>query len=688
MSPPDPNRLVLIISTLEGGQAGFRIGAGFFVTEDLVLTGSHVVPEVAKKTEVRVTAGGARHQVLFPAVWRDAILDAVLLRVKPGLPGVPPVRLATTQFTESQTWESAGYPLASVEHSDLGDTWTTKGLYGKLLAGGGEGGRTRKLDLNVESPPREITQWQGISGAPVFVDNLLAGIIKEVPRNYDESLSGVPADLLFANPGFRLAMAPEWLHWPSGEPWVLLLRSEHDQGVVEGVVQSAIKRFNKVAAATNSVPFEGEPVVVDIVDALESPERWLALVKALCAAPVVIADLTGFEPGVMLVLGVRAVVRRGVTITSTTDPVDEAHLSHLPFNIQETKLICHGVPKDKPSKHPADRISEAIRDGLQELASHPNYLDLPAFDAVRSADPGFLSGAPPALDAVLVLCPFMPEYGIHWQRLSYWLGIEDADREIVRMLEISSPRLVGQALYERIRWVDTCIVDWAFWRPNVFFEFGVRIACSEIGPLCIIDESGADVTKVNDLKQKAKLLKLFGPTPYNLEESVSPLHTAFENHEKDKKRIAYSVPDSQLAHNTTYRQIVDVFDYRHEHITLKPHQLLRLSAETETGKDPQSRGSSQVLFSTNPGFAKELESSVRERWIAAWYYARYRYRPEEIKADGKLREELKSIGENAQQAIQSDDQQLRELKGEIVDWTDELDQWAESGMGSENANAD
>jgi hypothetical protein len=40
---PDTSRLVLVKSTLAGG-GGFRLGTGYFVTADLVLTASHVVP--------------------------------------------------------------------------------------------------------------------------------------------------------------------------------------------------------------------------------------------------------------------------------------------------------------------------------------------------------------------------------------------------------------------------------------------------------------------------------------------------------------------------------------------------------------------------------------------------------------------------------------------------------------------
>ena len=213
--------------------------------------------------------------------------------------------------------------------------------------------------------------------------------------------------------------------------------------------------------------------------------------------PVMVADITGFEPAVMLLLGVRAVVRRGVTILSTADQLDEAHLSHLPFNVQESKVVCHGgAYEPKIPRNPVYVISAAIRDGLRELHSHPRYLDLHVYDAIRCATPEEPTTAPSTrqpgqdsvTDTVVALCPFHEEYKDHWLQISSRIFDEYPNKRVVRMLDITSPRLVSQALYEQIRWAETCIVDWTYWRANVFFELGVRLACSETGPVCLLDE--------------------------------------------------------------------------------------------------------------------------------------------------------------------------------------------------------
>ena len=178
----------------------------------------------------------------------------------------------------------------------------------------------------------------------------------------------------------------------------------------------------------------------------------------------------------MVALGVRAVVRRGVTLTSTADFLTPTQLSQLPFNIQETKLIQHHGLRDAPTdvKHPLNMIFAAIKKGWQELKSQPQYLDLPAYDAVRCPFPTTDAEGQRADRRPLVLCPFGKGHEPNWLHLANALAVRYPNRKAARMLELASPRLVGQALYEGIRWARTCVVDWTGWRANVFFELGVR----------------------------------------------------------------------------------------------------------------------------------------------------------------------------------------------------------------------
>src|ERR1019366_3683222 len=294
-----------------------------------------------------------------------------------------------------------------------------------------------------------------------------------------------------------------------------------------------------------------------------------------------------------------------------------------PFNIQESKLVSHGgVYEPEDRRNPVRVISAAMREGLRELHAHPRYLDLPVYDAVRCAAPEGPAAVPAARhpgsdsarDTVVVLCPFHKEYTEHWVQISGRINEEDPIKKVVRILDISSPRLVGQALYEQIRWAETCIADWTYWRANVFFELGVRLACSETGPVCLLDETDPkDPTKTNlthlpDLTQKSRLKELLRPTEYQFattdDERVAAdkaLTEAIGAHEAIKSGRPLPVPNTSLSHDATYRLMTDEFDSLQERVNLRPDQLLRSSAESDVGRDPQKPGTSPVLFSSNFG---------------------------------------------------------------------------------------
>jgi hypothetical protein len=146
--------------------------------------------------------------------------------------------------------------------------------------------------------------WRGISGAPVFVDNQLAGIIIQVPDDFKGGrLRGIRAPTLLANASFREAIEPRWLRWTQDQSWVLVIKSEQPAVDLPPKVAGAIRKFNdQYLVLTGGRAFSPQPVVVAIEDALASPGRWLQLIRALCAAPVMIADVTQFQPAVMLAL--------------------------------------------------------------------------------------------------------------------------------------------------------------------------------------------------------------------------------------------------------------------------------------------------------------------------------------------------------------------------------------------------
>lgn len=690
MAGLDRRRLVLVKGRVAAaGQAPFALGTGYLVGDDLVLTASHVLPtEGVSEIEVRTEDPGQWHAVQLQPAWRDATLDAMLLRLQAPLALPGEVGWVEADFDADAAWHSSGYPDAGKVDDDGRPRWKTVGLSGVLQALGGQGQGRRELELTVNAPP-PAALWAGISGAPVFVGDALAGLVVEAPGSFDGArLAAVPASALWLDPAFRLALAPRWLDLPADGAWILVVQCEARKGkagLAEWVDATLANDKHRMAvAAALGQPLAPKAIRVCIADALASPGRWLQLVRALCAAPVAAFDATGFEPAVMLALGVRAVVRRGVTLTSTADRLNATKLSQLPFNIQETKLVHHGsgyLATD--ARHPLLAIPNAILRGCHELAAQPDYLDLPAYDAVRCPYPSTDVDGRSAVGRMLVLCAFGPDYEPNWLALSNALLAHDPEGEAVRMLDVASPRLVGQALYEGIRWARTCIVDWSGWRPNVFFELGVRLACADFGPVGLIDRATlAQAGAPEALTQRQALVALFAPQPYRfaddadgLADAADAIELALQAHEARVGGLGPAVAPHALPHDATFRTCRDHFAWAQEHLTLDPPQWLRASIEAPFGKDPQAAGRLPLLFSANPAFNRELDRSVKERWIAAWYYLANRHPVERLQTDPALRSQLRTLADQVLQfgVPSPSEAHLRALREQIFDLIGELD---------------
>ena len=89
-----------------GDGVSFRVGTGYLVTADLVLTASHVVPEEGlTELEVRTQDPAEWHTV--QPVWRDGALDALLLRMATPRSEVAEVAWVETDFETDAVWQSS-----------------------------------------------------------------------------------------------------------------------------------------------------------------------------------------------------------------------------------------------------------------------------------------------------------------------------------------------------------------------------------------------------------------------------------------------------------------------------------------------------------------------------------------------------------------------------------------------------
>jgi hypothetical protein len=106
-------------------------------------------------------------------------------------------------------------------------------------------------------------------------------------------------------------------------------------------------------------------------------------VRALCASEIAVFDVTGYQSAMMLLLGIRSVVRRGVTVVVTQD---ESRVVH--FNIASLNPL--SVAGDLVGD-----LAKAFESGFAGLvASGDRYLDLPAYDPVRALGGDYRIRAP------------------------------------------------------------------------------------------------------------------------------------------------------------------------------------------------------------------------------------------------------------------------------------------------------
>jgi hypothetical protein len=108
----DPRRLALVKCTLADGTVS--IGTGYLVNSDLMLTASHVVPQGSSiaKLSARIESDGVWCEALLQAAWRDANLDAMLIRLCNPRPDVGPVEWLEEALNNDVRWHSSAFPNA------------------------------------------------------------------------------------------------------------------------------------------------------------------------------------------------------------------------------------------------------------------------------------------------------------------------------------------------------------------------------------------------------------------------------------------------------------------------------------------------------------------------------------------------------------------------------------------------
>ncbi|MFI5010837.1 MAG: caspase domain-containing protein [Hyphomicrobiales bacterium] len=415
-------------------------------------------------------------------------------------------------------------------------------------------------------------------------------------------------------------------------------------------------------------PMQSRRLVLDPTRAFASIETLQLAVNALCRAEIAVFDITQLQPGVMLLLGIRSVARRGVTVCSYGDDYVHGGGLQLPFNLQMLNVAAHSDAQANNAKsRPLDIIGRKIVRGLQELARMPDYMDLPAYDPVRALGP---TSFEPILirDKVLVLCPFTPRYqSRNWSMLQDELtgklalrnrgnrpapqGMDSSDLPraapvLVRLLDEETPRLVAQTLYELIRRVDMCVVDWTGLRPNVMFELGVRLAVNRLGAVHIIDtaevaESEADPmeTRRGQLKQAGQLQALFKPIQYSSKQ-LDP-----ECFDRMVDSFAAGYTKERIEDSFIYRAVGASIGVEPRSAFLPVVDELVERASLLANRDEEGTGTSSVLYQdVSATVLAQARTAAIERRVAAWLFLDARHSNEDFQGDATLSRRFRALG--------------------------------------------
>lgn len=406
-------------------------------------------------------------------------------------------------------------------------------------------------------------------------------------------------------------------------------------------------------------------------DALASRDAFLTTVQALCRSEFVVFDMTDYEPAMMMLIGIRSVVRRGVNLVTVDHELPAHEWVKIPFSLKQISPIEHVPRPDYHPKNPNRLIGEALAEGWRQLHSLPNYLDLPSYDDVR------LLGSHkedyetvPWHKSILWMCSFDAQYldrkgsenGTSGNYANASTSVGGAFRELAAerkllrgsspvhvklIIDIASPRLMSQRTYAAIRRHELCVVDWTQWRPNVFYEFGVRLAVSGIDPLCLLDadHAPAPAGHIGTPEQRQRLIALFKPMPYSgaaiTQDSVSECCRHWLNRDLG----------GTLDFGDAYAAITASIDIDREPPSRAVHEELVATADALAGADRERAGSLPILYDDLEALSARAEHGAWSRRAVAWQVLDGRIRPNGTLAENVAASELDAFEELSSQLL-------------------------------------
>jgi hypothetical protein len=388
----------------------------------------------------------------------------------------------------------------------------------------------------------------------------------------------------------------------------------------------------------------------DVLDAYASPASLDLAVRLLVEADLALFDVTEFEPGVMLLLGMRAATRRGVTIASHGGGWREGEPLARPFNLSDLSLSSHSPPTDAfVDEDPRlDRFVKRVATGFDQLARQPYYRDLPVYDALRQLGHEEKVWASIPLDKeVLVLCSYDPMYFSTWQNLRRQLkdalSEEGIRTNVVRLQDVATPQVVSQSLYERIRRSAGCVADWTFSSPSTFFELGVRMTASPRSVVQIASEKwlqeAIDSGGTNTTGRQLKLMQsLLDPLLYKGDDDADIggriARQLIEMRKRGAGFTGHRVRQvAAEALGRTGDRLPDLFEQ------------LRREANALNHQGSIRDNVPQTLFYEVTDIKTDQESSALERRLAAWLYLEHRVGAAALSDSDKRKKLWRELGD-------------------------------------------
>jgi hypothetical protein len=424
----------------------------------------------------------------------------------------------------------------------------------------------------------------------------------------------------------------------------------------------------------NLTPGSLAKAAFSVLDAFADGAALEQAVRAVVEADIVVFDVTHFEPAVMLLLGVRSACRRALTICSHGAGWREGMPLSLPFNLQDLNVNSHTAAGRMVGKDDViDRFVKRVETGLQQLAKHPAYQDLPGFEELRQlgSDSNALDTIP-VQERVVVLCSYSKHFFENWRYLREKLEQQLSEHkqyspEIERVIDYGTSQLVRQGLYEQIRRVAACVVDWSELRASVFVELGARLAISPYGAVQLIEESwllrNRDKMVPKDggappppRRQEELLQRLFAPGVYQVHgDRLKPFEEAArELFERNPNR------DGEAAYNRIYRVA-----WRHiggvQRAQPSVASALKRQADALYQTIWETDAKSPGLFTDNQYVKQDNLRAAVELRLAAWLYLEHGVKAERRRADPALTDLYQKLGDELRKTLADMDAEFRAM---------------------------